>query len=263
MEQPTSHSAPAVIEMTGVAVGSLRDLQDLVLEDVNWTVRKGDFWAVGGMHGSGKSDLLFMTAGLTPPQAGCYRLFDFEMPIFEGELLKERLRIGLVFEDGHLLHNLTVRENIALPFRYHKHADWHELEKRVNALLELTELMHRADVTAINLGRNLQKRAGLARALALQPEVLLLDNPLGGVDLRELNWWMNILQQLSTGKGIMEGRPVTLVVTAEDLRPWRERASRFAFLQNKRFFEVGGARELEHHTEALVRELLAEGTTKN
>ena len=262
MDEPINNPAPPVIEMSGVSVGTLRDLHALVLEDVNWTVHKGDFWAIGGMHGSGKSDLLYMAAGLTPPQAGCYRLFGFEMPIFEGEQLKERLRIGLVFDDGHLFHNLTVRENIALPFRYHKSADWRELEERVNVLLDLTELRSHASVTAVNLGRNLQKRAGLARALALQPEVLLLDNPLAGVDLRELTWWMNLLNQLSTGKGFMEGRPVTVVVTAEDLRPWRARASHFAFLQNKRLTEVGGARELEHHTESLVRELLAEATTK-
>jgi phospholipid/cholesterol/gamma-HCH transport system ATP-binding protein len=262
MEKPPDNPDAPVIEMTGVTVGTLRDLQELVLEGVNWTVRKGDFWAIGGMHGSGKSDFLYMTAGLTPPQAGCYRLFGFEMPIFEGELLNERLRIGLVFDDGHLFHNLTVRENIELPFRYHKHADWQELEQHVTTLLDLTELRQYGNVTAVNLGRNLQKRAGLARALALQPEVLLLDNPVAGVDLREITWWMNLLNQLSTGKGFMEGRPVTIVVTAEDLRPWRARASHFAFLQDKRFTGVGGARELEHHTESMVRELLAESTTK-
>jgi phospholipid/cholesterol/gamma-HCH transport system ATP-binding protein len=259
---PTTASQPgsAVIEMCGVTVGALKDPSKAVLEEVNWTVRTGDYWVVGGMHASGKSDLLAMTAGLTPPRSGSYRLFGLDMPIFEGELLKERLRLGLVFDGGHLLHNLTVRQNVALPLHYHRHLEWQESERRVEAVLRLTELAGRADLTPGQLGRSWQKRAGLARALMLEPEVLLLDNPLGGLDLRQAEWWMNLLRQLAAGHEILGGRQVTLVVSAEDLRPWRREASHFAVLRNQRLIEVGGAPQLESPTESLVKELLAEGT---
>jgi ABC-type transporter Mla maintaining outer membrane lipid asymmetry ATPase subunit MlaF len=245
--------------MMGVNVSSLRDLSVIVLENVDWTVNAGDYWVIAGMQGSGKSDLLAMTAGLTPPQKGLYRLFGHEMPIFEGELLKERLRVGLVFDGGQLFHELTVRENIALPLRYHKEVGRSEIEQRVNAMLELTELVDSAGKVPSALGRNLQKRAGLARALMLRPEVLLLDNPLGGLDMRQVHWWLNFLDQLHAGHEIMGGIRVTLAATAEDLRPWRERASQFAILKNKHFIPLGNRPQMAEHAEPLVKELLAEG----
>src|SRR5262245_44999082 len=96
---PDSHnSAAPAIEMRDVAVGSLQDLDNVVLENVNWTVGVGEYWAVAGMHGSGKSDLLSLAAGLMPPKRGTYRLFGCPMPIFDDDLLPQRLRAALVFE---------------------------------------------------------------------------------------------------------------------------------------------------------------------
>jgi phospholipid/cholesterol/gamma-HCH transport system ATP-binding protein len=255
-DQPTI--AKPVIAMSGVSVSSLKDPQSVVLEGVDWTVNAGEYWVLGGMQGAGKSDLLSLAAGLTAPERGDYRLFGNEMPIFEGELLTERLRVGLVFDGGQLLHQLTVRENVALPLRYHRDLDRRAADRRVTAMLELTELLPWADMTPGALGRNIQKRAGLARALMLQPELLLLDNPLGGLDMRQAGWWLNFLEQLAAGHDWMEKRRVTLVATAEDFRPWRERASHFAVLKNKRLVPIGERELLAGHDEPLVKELLAE-----
>ena len=254
---PTSPE-PAAIAMLGVEVSSLQDGDQVVLRGVDWTVRAGEYWVVGGMQGSGKTDLLAMTAGLMPPHAGSYHLFGQPMPIFEEERLAERLRIGLVFDGGQLLHNLTISENLALPLRYHRETADQGTNERVAAMLELVELSHFADSTPGSLGRNLQKRIGLARALMLQPEVLLLDTPLAGLDVRQINWWLNFLGQLSAGHPCLGGRRVTLVATAGDLRPWRERATHFALLQDQRFVALGGGAQLRGHAEPLVRELMAE-----
>jgi phospholipid/cholesterol/gamma-HCH transport system ATP-binding protein len=247
-----------VIEMHGVGVGGLRDPQVTVLESVDWTVNVRDYWVVAGLQNSGKSDLIYTTAGLIEPQAGEYRLFGYEMPIFEGELLKERLRVGLVFDGGQLFHNLTIAENIALPLKYHKTLSAKEVEEQLKIILELTELTSWADNTPGSVGRNLKKRAGLARALMLRPEVLLLDNPLGGLDLRQMGWWLSFLDQLSAGHSFFNGKPSTLVVTAEDLRPWPGRARQFAILQNKKFITLGTQPDLAANANPLVKELLAE-----
>jgi ABC-type transporter Mla maintaining outer membrane lipid asymmetry ATPase subunit MlaF len=248
-----------VIEMAGVNVGSMQDPGLTVLEDVNWRVEPCDYWLLAGMHGSGKSDFMAMTGGLMPPLCGNYRLFGQTMPIYEDHLLSERLRLGLVFDGGHLFHQLTVAENLALPLQYHRNTSRQEAAERVAAMLEWTGLDHWTDTLSGLLGRNWQKRVGLARALMLEPEVLLLDNPLGGLDLRHAGWWLDFLDQLSAGGGILKGRRMTLVATGEDLRPWQQRAGNFAILKQGRLVTLGLRTVLAGHSEPLVRELLAEG----
>lgn len=232
----TAPTSEPVIEMTGVAAVALRDANAIVVEGVDWTVAAGDFWAVGGRAGSGKSDFLMMTGGLMTPLRGSCRIFGDDLPIFEEERLEQRLRLGFVFDGGHLFNNLTVAENVALPLRYHVDSGEEEIAARVELLLAATELTPWAHSTPGTLGRNWQKRVGLARALALSPEVLLVDGPLGGADAQHAAWWLEFLGRLSAGHDLMPGkRAVTLVVTADDLQPWRNRARQFAVLRDGRF----------------------------
>ncbi len=255
MSAPDSAPAP-VIEMQDVAVGSLRDLAVVVAEHIDWTVRSGDYWAVAGLQGSGKSDLLMMAAGLIAPVGGSYRLFGQAMPIFDEPRLKTRLRLGLVFDGGQLFNHLTVRENIALPLRYHRNSALAEAESEVRALLELMELMPWADSTPGAMGRNWQKRVGLARALSLRPEILLVDNALAGLDLRHVNWWLNLLDELSRGHPLVGGRPVTLVTSGADLRPWKDRARQFAILRNRHLTVLGSWAQVEAASQELLHDLL-------
>src|SRR5438876_9916249 len=217
---PTKPPGP-VIEMENVAVGAMRDQSTMVAEEINWTVAGGDYWVIAGLQGAGKSDFLMMTGGLMPPAAGNYKLLGEAMPIFDEPRLKHRLRLGLVFEGGQLFNHLTVAENVALPLRYHRNLSQTAAQPEVQPLLEALELGPWADSTPGAIGRNWQKRVGLARALALKPEVLLVDSPLTGLDLRHINWWLGFLDQLSAGHSLLQGHPVTMVVTAADLRPWK------------------------------------------
>jgi ABC-type transporter Mla maintaining outer membrane lipid asymmetry ATPase subunit MlaF len=259
--QPTASDKSSrgvpVIEMQDVAVGSMRDLSTIAVEGVNWTVQAGDFWVIGGLQGSGKSDFLSMTGGLMPPVHGQYRLFGEEMPIFDEARLKTRLRMGLVFETGQLFNHLTVSENVGLPLRYHQNLSKAEAAQRVNELLEDLELGPLADSTPGAIARNWQKRVGLARALILEPELLLLDSPLTGLDLRHLNWWMNFMEHLEQGYSLLHGRKVTLVVSSADLRPWQGRAHQFAVLRDQHLAVLGTWPQVEAASSELVQELLA------
>ena len=256
MESLPSQSTRPVIEMHEVAVGAMRDQSLTVLEGINWSVAAGDYWVVAGLQGSGKSDFLMMTGGLMPPLAGAYTLFGEPMPIFEEARLKNRLRLGLAFDNGQLFNQLTVVENIALPLRYHDNLRQAEARAQVQPILDAMELAPWADSVPGAIGRNWQKRVGLARALVLKPEVLLLDSPLTGLDLRHVNWWLGILDALSRGHAVLQGRPLTLVVTTADLRPWKNRARHFAVLKNKRFSVLGEWSQLETVSDELVQELL-------
>src|SRR5512146_2133872 len=113
-DAPAQAGVPA-IEMTGVALGAMRAPERMVAEGINWTVRVGDYWVVAGLQGSGKSDFLMLAGGVMAPLRGRYLFFGEEMPIFEEARLKQRLRLGLVFDSGQMLNDLTVAENVALP----------------------------------------------------------------------------------------------------------------------------------------------------
>jgi ABC-type transporter Mla maintaining outer membrane lipid asymmetry ATPase subunit MlaF len=255
---PESGATQPVMEMIGVSTGSLRDPLADALRNVDWTVRAGQFWVVVGMHNSGKSDLLALAAGLIRPRSGEYRLLGRDMTEDEAVPMDLRLRVGLVFEGGRMLHHLTVAENVALPLRYHEKHDEGAIRERVEGVLRLANLSEFADGPAASQVQAVQKRCGLARALVPQPEVLLVDNPLAGLDPRESAWWIGTLRRLAAGHPILEGRPLTLVVASDDFQPWRRLGARFALLNEKRLTVLGGDEQLSGHTDMLVKELLAE-----
>src|SRR5258705_8459847 len=211
-----------VVEMINATIPSLLDPDRLVAEDVTWSVRRGDYWAIGGLHGTGKNDFISAAAGILPPTKGTYRLFGQEIaPGFLQELLATRLRLGLVFDGGRLLGHLTVAENVSLPLQYHTDMPLENLLARVRDLLEAVEMSAVAQQLPVTVNRNSQQRVGLARALALKPEVLLLDNPLTGLDPEDARWWLAMVDSLAHGHPLAEHKPMTIVTTADDLRPWR------------------------------------------
>jgi ABC-type transporter Mla maintaining outer membrane lipid asymmetry ATPase subunit MlaF len=235
----------------------MRDRHAVVAEEVNWEVRRGDYWAVAGLQGSGKSDFLMMTAGLMPPRKGVYTFQGENMPIFEPDRLERRLKLGIVFDGGQLLNHLTIGENVALPLRYHQNLAGPEAARQALPWLEALDLTGHTDSTPSTVGRNWQKRAGLARALVLKPEVLLVDNPLGGSDPRHAAWWLGFLSSLSRGHPLLDLQPLTLIVAVPDLRAWQARARQFALLSERRFLPLGSWEQVAAASDSLVREMLA------
>ena len=261
MSDVTSIAPQPVIVMQDVAMGSMRDPDLTAAEGVNWTVAPGDYWVIGGLQGTGKSDFLITAGGLMAPQKGRYTLFGEPMPIFDDARLQTRLRLGLAFDGGQLLAHLTARENIALPLRYHHNLSAAQAHDAVEEALEEMGMGPWADATTGTLSRNWQSRVGLARALMLKPQLLLIDNPIAGMDLCHVQWWRGFLDELARGRKWPGNGPLTLVVTASDLRPWKGRARQFAVLQNKTFRVLGGWPEVEAVNSELVQQLLMNETT--
>ena len=248
-----------LIEMAEAAVAP--SLEGRVeVEGINWRVNAGDFWIIGGIFGAGKSDFLSTAAGLQRPAHGLVKLFGGEtFTLNESNLIQHRRRIGMVFANGGRLFNrLTVAENVALPLRYHRNWTAVEAEASVRAVLEWTDLIPFAHKIPASLGSSWQFRAALARALILKPEILLLDQPIRGMDVRHQRWTLDFLAKLSEGSAYYEGKPVTIVATTDNLEPWKDVARQFALLKNKRWQEIGGRAELAAGGEDLLQELWAE-----
>lgn len=250
--------ARPVIEMLDVAVPVFAEPDRVALENVTWTVSAGDYWVVAGLHGTGKSDLLMTTAGLIAPARGVYRFCNQQMPITDETNLETRLRLGLVFDGGRLFNHLSVAENIALPLQYHRALPVQETKAQVELLLRLTQLDQWADAMPTALGRTWQKRVGLARALVLQPDVLVIDNPLAGLDARNVQWWLQFLDELSAGHTFTGGKTVTLVVSTDTLSPWRGHARQVALLDHRQFFALGGWDEIGKTDDLRLKPVLAE-----
>ena len=249
---------PAVVELHGASVTTLRDTTLAVLENVGWSVLPGEFWVVAGQPQSGKSDLLMTAAGLLLPARGNCRVFGCDTNSFGEAQLAERLRVGLVFAGGQLFNQLTIAENVALPLRYQKNLSATEVARDVETLLEMLELTPFADRTPANLAVQWRSRTALARALILKPELLLLDNPLAGLGTRARQWLLIFLDQLWRGHEWFGGQPMTMVATTDDLRPWRHPARKFAVLDEKKFSTLGAWSEVEADRSLAVKELLAE-----
>ena len=160
--------------------------------------------------------------GCIRPPPGVIRHFGRELAsLTEQEALARRARVGFVFKGGgRMFAGLTVAENVALPLRYHRDWSAEQAGEMVSELLERIELTALADETAQTLGAGWQQRVGLARALALQPEVLFLDEPLTGLEARHRHWWRQFLSQMSQGAACTGGRKVTLIVATNDFSLW-------------------------------------------
>jgi len=259
MTPPAPQRQDPALEFHDVTVPSLRDPGVIIMEGVQWTVSTGDYWAIGGLNRTGKSDLMALAAGIMRPARGSLRLFGQETGVvLENEFHDGKRPINLVFDGGQLLNHLTLGENVALPLLYHLPPGQPPPAERIRALIELTGLAGAADQRPAEVSRNSQQRFGLARALALPPQILLLDSPLTGLDPRDATWWLDLIDELSAGHPIV-GHPLTLVVTADDLRPWIERARQFALIQHRRFLPLGSRSAALQHGEPLLQDLLRRG----
>lgn len=220
-----------------------------LIKNVDWTIAPSEFWIVGAPPGTGKTDLLCTAAGLQQPAKGQHLLFGRNAAeLSEDELVQMRLRVAMVFTTGRLFNGMTIEQNLALPLAYHNSFRHEELAEKVSAALQKTGLSAWARKRPDQITRNLHQRVGLARALALNPEVLLIDNPLAGVDPRQGRWWLDFLCGLQ--------QSATIVVATDDLRPWTDVGTHFALLKDNRLEVIGGRDEVRQSGDALVRELL-------
>jgi phospholipid/cholesterol/gamma-HCH transport system ATP-binding protein len=154
-----------------------------VLDDISFNVHRGDTLVIMGGSGCGKSTLLRHMIGSMRPTSGSVKLFGEDITnMKERELERVRLRFGMLFQSGALLASQTVGENVALPLLQHTEKSIDEIEEIVKQKLQMVGLTGFEDLRPDEISGGMKKRVGLARALALDPELLFSDEPTSGLD---------------------------------------------------------------------------------
>ncbi len=152
-----------------------------VLKGLDFAVERGECLVILGRSGSGKSVTLRLLIGLDPPDGGSIRFDGRELVgLSERELLPVRRRVAMLFQSGALFDSMSVFDNLAFPLREHRAVAEGDLELRVAELLELVRLPGIESKLPGDLSGGMKKRVALARALALEPETLLFDEPTTG-----------------------------------------------------------------------------------
>jgi len=212
------------------------------LDEVSVEIPSGSLTALLGPSGSGKSTLLRVVAGLERPDAGTVEIDGRDATT----LPPQRRGVGFVFQHYAAFKHMTVRENVAFGLKVRRRPKA-EVRRRVDELLELVQLPGLADRYPSQLSGGQRQRMALARALAVEPSVLLLDEPFGALDARvrkELRAWLRRLH---------DDVHVTTVFVTHDQEEAMEVADRIVVMNHGRVEQVGGPRDLyEHPSNAFV-----------
>jgi len=155
----------------------------VVLDNVSFSLPRGQTKAIFGATGSGKSTILKLTLGLLKPDAGKILVMGEDVTAMsENDLFELRRKIGIVFQESALFDSLTVRDNVAYRLVEEGKIGDEEIDRRVHEALSFVELEHTVDMFPSELSGGMRRRVGIARAIITKPEVLLYDSPTGGLD---------------------------------------------------------------------------------
>jgi len=219
----------------------------VVLRDVSLCVPRGKTLMVLGRSGTGKSVLLKLLIGLQKPDDGVIEINEqsiTSLPL--KELNETRKKIGFLFQNAALYDSLTVAENVAFPLRRHTRLSGLEQEQRVRELLARVGMEEAMEKMPANISGGMKKRVGLARALALDPEIMLLDEPNAGLDPITAAEIDELIRELQQERGI------TSVVVTHDMRSVQTVADRVALLNKGRIVVEGTPDELAHSDDPFV-----------
>ncbi len=218
---------------------SVRDIHksfgaNRVLTGVSLEVRRGETIVVLGGSGSGKSVLLKHINGLLRPDSGEVEVLGSrvsELP--ESDLVEVRRRVSYIFQNAALFDSLSVGENVGFPLREHMRFGDDDLERQVEALLARVGLSGTQGLAPSELSGGMRKRVALARGLALEPEVILYDEPTAGLDP------LTGLSITALLREVTRTTAATSLVVTHDLAVAKELADRVAFLTGGKFGFTG------------------------
>ncbi len=222
--------------------------ENIILDHANLEVKRGETLAVLGASGSGKSVTLKVTNGLIPIDSGSVEVLgETVSKMHEKDLVPLRRRISYLFQGGALFDSMNVFDNLSFPLREHLNLSLEEIQTKISALLTMVQLEDVETKFPTELSGGMKKRVALARALALEPEIILYDEPTTGLDPVTSRAIAKLILDLDRRLG------VTSLVVTHDIPLVIEVAERVVFLENGRFIFSGTVSEARSEAPEQVR----------
>jgi phospholipid/cholesterol/gamma-HCH transport system ATP-binding protein len=226
-----------------------------VLEGVSLEVQPQERLVIMGQSGSGKSTILRLILGILRPNSGSIFFKQFEINRLSRRKLQQvRQHIGMVYQYSALLSSLTVRENVALPLEELTDKSPSEIDKIVDEKLELVGMKDAKDLLPDELSGGMRKRVALARALVLEPELILLDEPSAGLD----PVIASVVDELIIS--LTEKSKVTSITVTHEMESAFRIATRMAMLYEGKIIEEGEPEKFKQSKKPVVAQFLSGST---
>jgi phospholipid/cholesterol/gamma-HCH transport system ATP-binding protein len=224
-----------------------------VLDGVDMEVARGETLSVLGRSGTGKSVLLRLLIGLEPPDSGLIRILGQEIANLELSALNEiRKKIGFLFQHAALYDSFTIEENVAFPLVRHTRLSAQERKDKVRDLLSKVGMERDMKKMPSEISGGMQKRVGMARALALDPEILLFDEPTAGLDPITSGEINRLITELN------KEHEITSIVVTHDLHSARSISDRLIMLHEGHVLTEGSFEDLQRSKDQVVVQFLSE-----
>lgn len=243
-----SSASDSVVDVRGVhyAAGS-----HVIFAGLDIAVRRGSITAVMGPSGTGKTTLLRLITGQVQPTAGTVHVFGDDVATLDRNgVFALRKRIGMLFQNGALLTDLDVFENVAFPVREHTRLPEPLVQALVLAKLQAVGLRGAAHLMPQQLSGGMARRVALARAIVMDPEVLIYDEPFVGLDPISMGVVCRLIRQLNDALGI------TSIVVSHDVQEVGTIADQSYIIAAGKVIASGNAQQLQQTTEPAVRQFL-------
>jgi phospholipid/cholesterol/gamma-HCH transport system ATP-binding protein len=225
--------------------------EDMVWQDISFTLPAGEISVLLGPSGTGKSVFLKTLVGLLRPDAGSIRVAGTDITrLREHQLYEVRKRFGVLFQDGALFGSMNLYDNIAFPMREHTRRSESQIRQAVMDKMDMVGLLGAERKLPGEISGGMRKRAGLARALMLEPEIVLFDEPDSGLDPVRVTFLNQLIVDLNAQTG------ATFLVVTHDIATARALPDNIGLLFNRHLVMFGSREDVFDSEEPVVRQFL-------
>ncbi len=224
----------------------------MIFDQINLQVQRGKITAIMGPSGTGKTTLLHLIGGMLKPDSGEVRVHNQNIhSLSNTQLAKARRNMGLLFQNGALFTHLSVFENVAFPLREHTNLDEHMLSHVVLMKLEAVGLRGASHLMPSQLSGGMARRVALARAMALDPDLMMFDEPFTGQDPISMGVLVRLIKRLN------ELLKLTTIIVSHDVEETCAIADYVYLIADGRVIGEGTPSELQASTEPDVRQFMS------